>query len=534
MRKPGPSRARSVASASRQVAPRSVLRRLEPRRLSPSSIDQHRHEHRARGARPMTTIASQPQRLPAIAKPLLASESLKRPVSGLLLTTANLAEVVSGLPTSGLNAKTSGASGASGSPAARPSSSSSHAPRPLPPRNWRSTCSSSGTRSARPHVDVDAEIAAVVAEGHGRPTRRRRRTESARSRRSASGVAGSLTNRSPLRLAANAGCSRSPSMSSASDGRRAASVPSSWPSVVACTSSSAMPARSRGTPRNSTCMVVARRSDAVGRGERIANDSMFSSWTQAREPRKPCEHDESTRLRRRLMSQPASTTTRNQAADRPKAKKGRVRATPKGRRVDPGALADVRALLGDAPRRRDLLIEHLHRIQDRYGCLSARAPGRARRRDEDGDGRGLRSGHLLSPLRRGEGRRHRAARDHGARLRLDRLRAGRVAHALLERAAGAARRGRARAARAVRRPLRDRAGGGRRPEPGAARDRREGRGAGGGRARRRIPPRGDASIRIATSSRRATSTTPPIARAAATRWRRRASAGRTHATTSSR
>jgi formate dehydrogenase len=29
-------------------------------------------------------------------------------------------------------------------------------------------------------------------------------------------------------------------------------------------------------------------------------------------------------------------------------------------------------LLGDAPRRRDLLIEHLHKIQDRYGCLSAR------------------------------------------------------------------------------------------------------------------------------------------------------------------
>jgi NADH:ubiquinone oxidoreductase subunit F (NADH-binding)/NADH:ubiquinone oxidoreductase subunit E len=32
---------------------------------------------------------------------------------------------------------------------------------------------------------------------------------------------------------------------------------------------------------------------------------------------------------------------------------------------------EIRLLLGDAPRRRDLLIEHLHRIQDRYGCLSA-------------------------------------------------------------------------------------------------------------------------------------------------------------------
>jgi formate dehydrogenase len=52
-------------------------------------------------------------------------------------------------------------------------------------------------------------------------------------------------------------------------------------------------------------------------------------------------------------------------------KRPRVRATPKGRAVDPKALEDVRALLGDSPRRRDLLIEHLHKIQDRYGCLSA-------------------------------------------------------------------------------------------------------------------------------------------------------------------
>ena len=43
----------------------------------------------------------------------------------------------------------------------------------------------------------------------------------------------------------------------------------------------------------------------------------------------------------------------------------------KGRAVDLQALADVQALLGEAPRRRDLLIEHLHKIQDRYGSLSA-------------------------------------------------------------------------------------------------------------------------------------------------------------------
>jgi len=56
---------------------------------------------------------------------------------------------------------------------------------------------------------------------------------------------------------------------------------------------------------------------------------------------------------------------------RPKSKRSRVRGTPKGRAVDPSAREDVRALLGDAPRRRDLLIEHLHKIQDRYGHLSA-------------------------------------------------------------------------------------------------------------------------------------------------------------------
>ncbi len=49
----------------------------------------------------------------------------------------------------------------------------------------------------------------------------------------------------------------------------------------------------------------------------------------------------------------------------------RLRATPKGRQVDPRAREEVAELLGDALRRRDLLIEHLHRIQDRYGCLSA-------------------------------------------------------------------------------------------------------------------------------------------------------------------
>ena len=45
---------------------------------------------------------------------------------------------------------------------------------------------------------------------------------------------------------------------------------------------------------------------------------------------------------------------------------------PKGRQLDDVALDEVRTLLGEAPRRRDLLIEHLHAIQDSYGCLEAR------------------------------------------------------------------------------------------------------------------------------------------------------------------
>ena len=50
---------------------------------------------------------------------------------------------------------------------------------------------------------------------------------------------------------------------------------------------------------------------------------------------------------------------------------GKSRKTPKGRQFTDEALAQVHALLGDSPRRRDLLIEFLHLIQDAYGHLSA-------------------------------------------------------------------------------------------------------------------------------------------------------------------
>ena len=54
-----------------------------------------------------------------------------------------------------------------------------------------------------------------------------------------------------------------------------------------------------------------------------------------------------------------------------KSGRGKGRHTPKGRQLDDGAHAEVLALLGDAPRNRDLLIEFLHLVQDAYGHLSA-------------------------------------------------------------------------------------------------------------------------------------------------------------------
>jgi len=68
----------------------------------------------------------------------------------------------------------------------------------------------------------------------------------------------------------------------------------------------------------------------------------------------------------RIPASASATATR-----KPAGKRSRVRGTPKGRRVDPQARSEIIALLGEAPRRRDLLIEHLHKIQDRYGCLAA-------------------------------------------------------------------------------------------------------------------------------------------------------------------
>src|SRR3954471_23113792 len=57
--------------------------------------------------------------------------------------------------------------------------------------------------------------------------------------------------------------------------------------------------------------------------------------------------------------------------EHPGAGRKRAKSTPKGRQVDPTASHEIAQLLGDRPRRRDLLIEYLHLIQDKYHQISA-------------------------------------------------------------------------------------------------------------------------------------------------------------------
>ena len=177
----------------------------------------------------------------------------------------------------------------------------------------------------------------------------------------------------------------------------------------------------------------------------------------------------------------------------PPLREKKVRSTPKGRRVDPQALADVRALLGDAPRRRDLLIEHLHKIQDRFGCLSAAhlvALAAEMKLAMTEVYEVATFYHHFDVVKDGEPRRRRSRCASAIRSRAS----WRASHELLERLPKLLGAGRARARGAVRRPLR--AGAGRRSSARtrSACDRRHGRGARAGGARR--------SIRSARSARR--------------------------------
>jgi NADH:ubiquinone oxidoreductase subunit F (NADH-binding)/NADH:ubiquinone oxidoreductase subunit E len=66
-----------------------------------------------------------------------------------------------------------------------------------------------------------------------------------------------------------------------------------------------------------------------------------------------------------------ATTTVIDADIQRSQQKRRPRRTPKGRQIDTKAADEIRALLGNRSRQRDLLIEHLHLIQDKYGHISA-------------------------------------------------------------------------------------------------------------------------------------------------------------------
>jgi formate dehydrogenase len=59
----------------------------------------------------------------------------------------------------------------------------------------------------------------------------------------------------------------------------------------------------------------------------------------------------------------------NTAAPNTQQSRKRKRARPKGRHVEPAARDAVRTALGNMPRRRDLLLECLHCLNDRHGCL---------------------------------------------------------------------------------------------------------------------------------------------------------------------
>ena len=58
--------------------------------------------------------------------------------------------------------------------------------------------------------------------------------------------------------------------------------------------------------------------------------------------------------------------------DEPRRQKSDKSHKTKGRQLDEASLAEVDALIGEGERKRDLLIEYLHLIQDKYSCLEAR------------------------------------------------------------------------------------------------------------------------------------------------------------------
>ena len=72
-----------------------------------------------------------------------------------------------------------------------------------------------------------------------------------------------------------------------------------------------------------------------------------------------------------MSSEHHNDTSKVRKFEHPGRGRQRARAVPKGRQVEPRAKVEIEGLLGDRSRQRDLLIEHLHLVQDTYGQISA-------------------------------------------------------------------------------------------------------------------------------------------------------------------
>src|ERR1700741_2230007 len=115
--------------------------------------------------------------------------------------------------------------------------------------------------------------------------------------------------------------------------------------------------------RLNTGLASSPRACPVGAGANICEHSR-RAWART----SPADH-----LERQGMSthEPPENRAQVRKFEHPGRGRERARSTPKGRAIDPEASDAIKAVLGDAPRDRHLLIEHLHRIQDSFGQISA-------------------------------------------------------------------------------------------------------------------------------------------------------------------
>ena len=204
------------------------------------------------------TIASQPQRLPAIAKPLLASESLMRLRQWTLADYRELrggGQRAADQRTEGKNEGSLGRERIDDRRAfvQQQLHAQAAAAEELAQNRFRTAARTRRRRCTR------------RSEGSNRGNRRasgflilpRRRTGSARESSWPSGVARIADELIAVQVGHERGVQPVHGDELAEGRNRAASVPSTA-QVFACTSNSETPARWRGTPRNSTCIVTSR------------------------------------------------------------------------------------------------------------------------------------------------------------------------------------------------------------------------------------------------------------------------------------